>query len=931
MQRLIQGIMKYAWLILGATVFASLFFGYQLRYTHFEDDITKYVPQSDPEVSFYNSLSDRFSSFQKKSMIVALEFDNLFTPQNLRYLQELVEKVKDLSIVQNVTALTNMPKIVTTDYGIEVKEVVDVLPQTEEEARNLRQDLQKDELIWGKLVTPDGQGTIVMISFYENVDEYKAIDEVEREINAMSIPARITYFGFPIIIREVSKSARENTTLLTPISVVVLLAVLYIGFRSLQGVFLPIFISLLASLWTVGTAALFRQPLTVISASLPVMLLALISAYGIHFINRYYEERGKVNPGSPELALPNTMKEVIVPIIMSALTTMAGFLSFLTAEIKPVSDLGIYSALGIFFGLLLTVFSLAALYRVYLPSRVPTHFNHADKKSERNPVNWFMEIISRGVLYHKKVVVAILVGVIVLFALGIPLITTETTMKSQMGENHPITRLLKYFENRFGSTDYNYLWISAPQIRNPFVLREMVRIGKYLNRYQSFQEASSVASFFLDLNKALDGQKAIPASQEKLDNLWFFAQDNEYMKGRIGGEEKETIIEFRAGETSSAQFRKELQEAKTFLLQRPQKVVPVSVDEPEGREFLVKAIMEDLTLFGLSFPSQEELREKVTEIVSQPWRDFIVPQRDFFSAVVKDATLEIEDLGLSLEEVARSLEEAFLKGIPPEEAFLGAFNLSAEETEYLGEVIANSVERVAKNRKVLALREMVESLVGRKLGEEFDFVFFQALDEEVYVPSRDASAFSIQYRFTGTPVINDYVNGKLFSNQVKSMILAFLIVFGLLVLQFRSLRKASMGIVPLLLTVTSSFGLMGLFKIPLNVATLTIAGIAIGAGVDYNIHFLSRWYREIALGSAHDAVRMTIKNTGRGILLNALGVAFGFYVLFFSPIKMLRIFGPLVATVLLLSAVYTLLILPLLLHLGEFVKGNKMERGNREA
>ncbi|NSW75994.1 MAG: hypothetical protein HPY68_04325, partial [Candidatus Atribacteria bacterium] len=120
MHRLIQGIMKYAWLILGLTVLVTLFFGYEMRNTRFEDDITKYVPENDPQVSFYNSLSDRFSGFQKKSMIVALEFDDLFTPANLSHLQKAVETVKGLSVVQNVTALTSMPKIVTTDYGIEV-------------------------------------------------------------------------------------------------------------------------------------------------------------------------------------------------------------------------------------------------------------------------------------------------------------------------------------------------------------------------------------------------------------------------------------------------------------------------------------------------------------------------------------------------------------------------------------------------------------------------------------------------------------------------------------------------------------------------------------------------------------------------------------------------------------------------------------------
>ncbi|MGC8777311.1 MAG: efflux RND transporter permease subunit, partial [Candidatus Caldatribacteriaceae bacterium] len=491
MHRLIQGIMKYAWLILGATVLLSLFFGYEMRHVRFEDDITKYVPQDDPKVSFYNSLSDRFGGFQKKSMIVALEFEDLFTPANLASLQAVVDKVKSLPVVQKVTALTNMPKIVTTDYGIEVKEVVDILPQTESEAQDLRRDLQSDELIWGKLVTQDGKGTIVMISFYDGMDEYKATEEVEKAVDAMSLPAKVTYFGFPIVMREVSKSARENMAFLTPLSVVVLLLILYIGFRSFQGVFLPIFIALLASLWAIGTASSLGQPLTVISASLPVMLLAMVTAYGIHFVNRYYEERSRLNPGDAVLALENTMKGVFVPILMSALTTMAGFLSFLTADIKPLSDLGIYSALGIFFGLLLANFSLGALYRVYSPSRIPRHFNHQDAESQRDQVNWFLETISRGVLHHKTVVAVILLALTVLFVIGIPRIHTETTVHSQMGKDHPVTKLLDYFKERFGSTDYNYLWISAPQVRHPFVLREMVRIGKYLDQYRNFKEASS--------------------------------------------------------------------------------------------------------------------------------------------------------------------------------------------------------------------------------------------------------------------------------------------------------------------------------------------------------------------------------------------------------------------------------------------------------
>ncbi len=58
-----------------------------------------------------------------------------------------------------------MPKVIATDFGIEVREVVEVLPQTPEEAEELRRDLEEDKLIWGKMVTEDGKGTIIAVSF----------------------------------------------------------------------------------------------------------------------------------------------------------------------------------------------------------------------------------------------------------------------------------------------------------------------------------------------------------------------------------------------------------------------------------------------------------------------------------------------------------------------------------------------------------------------------------------------------------------------------------------------------------------------------------------------------------------------------------------------------------------------------------------------
>ena len=107
---------------------------------------------------------------------------------------------------------------------------------------------------------------------------------------------------------------------------------------------------------------------------------------------------------------------------------------------------------------------------------------------------------------------------------------------------------------------------------------------------------------------------------------------------------------------------------------------------------------------------------------------------------------------------------------------------------------------------------------------------------------------------------------------------------------------------------------MGLFKIPLNVATLMVASIAIGAGIDYTIHFIYRWNRELEI-DPKNALFNTVTSTGRGMILNSLAVSCGTYVMALGPISMMRSFGALMATILLLAVVYTLFLLPLLLSI----------------
>ncbi len=920
MERLARWIQNHPWPILGATIFLTFLFLWKLQGVRFEDDITKYLPENDPEISFYNSLEERFSGFQKKSVIVALEFDDLFTPEHLSLLQRVVESIGDLPVVQGVTALTNMPEILATEYGIEVREVVETLPKSLEEARDLRERLKRNDLVWGKMVTPDGRGTIVLVSFFDTVDQSGAIHDVQRVLGEIVPPdVRVTLFGTRIIVDEMSKDAQRNMRLLTPIAGGILLGILFWGFRSIRGTLLPIAVALLAALWAMGVAVSLGKSFTVISASLPVLLLSLVSAYGIHFINRYYEEYSLTGSAG---AVERTFKGVFIPILMSALTTMGGFLSLLTAAIRPVSDFGLYAALGVFFGMILATFSLGSLYAAF-PVRKEVQYG-GSRKREGDYFHRFLLFLSHSLLHQRRVVLAFLVGITLFLCMGIPRIHVETTIRMQMGAEHPITKLVEYFKSRFGSTDYNYLYVATENLKEPFVLREIVRITQYLKQFHNFQEPSSLASFILDLNEAMEGWRAIPTEEEKIQNLWFFVEDSEYLKGRISKDGKETIVEFRAEETTSAELKRELEEVKAFLASRPKRVKRFPLEDASARDALVRTIAGDLALFGVSLP-QDTVQAIIREFLDKPWQDFVGRDPSFFAQVTHDARLEIEDLGLDIEAVQKALARALTENVPLGEVFGETLALDPESAQYLEGILMMSLERVAKRRKVEALRLRLEELQGEKLGEDCDFALYEILDEVVYLED-EGGDITVTYRITGTPIISNRVNEMLFGQQAKSMILAFGIVFGLLVLQLASLRRASIAMVPILLTVATSFGVMGWLRIPLNVATLMVASIAIGAGIDYAIHFSARWYREIAMNSGSQALRATLLNTGRGILLNALGVAGGLYVMALSRIHMLRVFGSLVATVLLLGVFYTLIALSLLLHLEEYLGNENTKR-----
>ncbi|MDH5300671.1 MAG: MMPL family transporter [Gammaproteobacteria bacterium] len=161
---------------------------------------------------------------------------------------------------------------------------------------------------------------------------------------------------------------------------------------------------------------------------------------------------------------------------------------------------------------------------------------------------------------------------------------------------------------------------------------------------------------------------------------------------------------------------------------------------------------------------------------------------------------------------------------------------------------------------------------------------------------------------------NSYVWGHLLiGSQTDSIVISKLGIILAAGLIMMSLVAGIFVVMPVVLSTLLVAGICGFFAIPLDVSTALAAGIAIGVGVDYAIHYIFRYRRERKSGKNHDeATAETLRTAGRTIVLNATVVAAGFAVLFFSHFPPHVKLGYFVSAYMVISCLVAIVVLPAL-------------------
>ena len=168
-----------------------------------------------------------------------------------------------------------------------------------------------------------------------------------------------------------------------------------------------------------------------------------------------------------------------------------------------------------------------------------------------------------------------------------------------------------------------------------------------------------------------------------------------------------------------------------------------------------------------------------------------------------------------------------------------------------------------------------------------------------------------EYKLAGVLIIFNNLLQSLFKSQILTLGFVMLGIFFMFIILFRNLKLALIGVIPNFIAAFFILGIIGIFNIPLDMMTITIAAITIGIAVDNSIHYIYRFKEEfLKSGDYSKTVKTCHSTVGVAILNTSITIVFGFSILVLSNFIPTIYFGIFTGLAMLLAMLLVLTLLP---------------------
>ncbi|NQU27911.1 MAG: RND family transporter, partial [Candidatus Marinimicrobia bacterium] len=302
--------------------------------------------------------------------------------------------------------------------------------------------------------------------------------------------------------------------MLMPIALGLMLISLFITFRQLRGVLLPLSVVIMSIVFAMGFHVWLGWELSILSILLPVMLIAIANDYGIHLVASYQELNAECKLWSKSELVKAVLAGLSKPIVLTGLTTIAGILCLLTHLMVPAKQLGVSAAVGIAYALLLSLFFLPALMSILRRPRPVL----ADQRQQRFNLERGLLFFGRVVAQYPRRIVSSAIVLTITIAGGIFFLEVDSNIINFFPANHATRQTADLINTHFGGSENLAVLISG-DIKDPALLRRLDHYEFELEKLPDVGNITSIATIIKAMSRALNdpdepGYDQIPNSRE---------------------------------------------------------------------------------------------------------------------------------------------------------------------------------------------------------------------------------------------------------------------------------------------------------------------------------------------------------------------------------------------------------------------------------
>lgn len=488
MRKIFKFIIAKNKLVISLVLVLSVVFGYLSTKLSIDASAETLLLEHDPDLKAYRQIAKRYDS--PGLLVVAFTpKDDLFSPKNLELIKNLSGELAKNDMVSSVISILNVPLLNSVKGG--VTGILDHTPTLSDKdiniskaklefakspiysgnliskdlkttaiALNLKQDDKFNELLNERnlLSQKESNGTITQAEkekFKALLAEFKAYRDELRKSDHKNLEAIKTaiakfnandelFLGGANMIADDMIGFIKSDLLVYGLSVLALLSFsLWLFFRQVRWIVLPMFICAVSAIFTTGIFGMFGWEVTVISSNYIALQLIITISTVIHLVVSYREFYAKHPKYSQNQLIYLTLRDKFSPSFWAIFTTVIGFSSLMSADIKPVIMLGIMMSAGISVSLMLA-FLLFGSINVNLKKLAPVRtFENSFK---------FTKYCANLALNSRKIIYAVCVLVVCFGVYGISKIKVENSFIGYFKESTQIRQGMQVIDTKLGGT-----------------------------------------------------------------------------------------------------------------------------------------------------------------------------------------------------------------------------------------------------------------------------------------------------------------------------------------------------------------------------------------------------------------------------------------------------------------------------------------------